>query len=204
MSWRVSPILVPAIAEVKARHPGMTVFTIGDPAHQSRESDHNPDEWGFVCAADGMIGPHFTPADAEEMFDRVTAMIRGGDRRPAFMIYNRRIVSSTVQSGVVRAYTGSDPHTGHVHLSVPHGSNPHPTTSWGIYRQEDDMDQATFNKLMAGYLATKEGKQAMADVVWNGPAWSGPDGRETAAVRLGHVDEAVDNILARLPETPAV
>lgn len=202
MSWRVSPILVPAIAEVKAKHPGMTVFTIGDAEHQAETSDHNPDTWGFVCAGDAMIGPHFTAADAEDLFDRLTAMIRAGDKRPAYAIYNRRIVSSTVHPGVVRAYTLSNPHTDHVHLSVPHGSNPHPTTAWGLYTEGDDMDQATFNNLMAGFLASTGGKQAMADVVWNGPAWNGPEGRETAAVRLGHVDEAVDDILNRLPEQP--
>lgn len=137
MAWEVSPILVPAIAEVKAKIPGVQVVgTIGDEDHQEEDSDHNPDEWGFVCAGDFMIGLHFTRADAETLFDRVTAMIRAGDKRPAYVIYNRRIVSSTVRPGVVRAYGGPNPHTDHVHLSVPHGSRPHPTTSWNLYPKE--------------------------------------------------------------------
>lgn len=133
MAWRNSPILVPLIDEVKAKNPGMTVYTIGDAAHQAEPSDHNPDEWDFVCAADFMIGGSFTAADAEYLFDRITAIIRGTDARPAYVIYNRRIVSNTISPGVIRGYGGTDPHTNHVHVSVVHGSNPHPTDSWGIY-----------------------------------------------------------------------
>jgi hypothetical protein len=137
-TWEVSPILVPVITELKGKHPGIVIGTIGDQAHRAEVSDHNPDQWGYVCAADPMIGPHFTEADAEDLFDRITAFIRGGDRRAAFIVYNRRIVSSTVQPGVIRKYTGSDPHTGHVHLSVPHSSNPRPTTSWDLFPQGKD------------------------------------------------------------------
>jgi hypothetical protein len=144
MAWEVSPILAPAIAEVKAEHPGVTIYTIGDAAHQAEKSDHNPDEWDFVCAADVMIGPNFTAAEAETLFDRLTAMIRAGDKRPAYVIYNRRIVSSTVSVGVVRAYGGTDPHTNHVHLSVPHGANPHPTTPWNLYPKEPALATPTW------------------------------------------------------------
>ena len=136
-AWEVSPILAPLIAEVKAELPGVQVVgTIGDEQHAEEDSDHNPDEWGFVCAGDFMKGAEFTAADAEYLFDRITEMIRAGDKRCAYAIYNRRIVSSTVSPGVVRTYTGDDPHTGHVHVSVPHGSQPHPTTSWHIYPPE--------------------------------------------------------------------
>lgn len=135
-AWRVSPILVPFIDELDKRFPGIEIGTIGDAEHtaEGSGSDHNPDKWGFVCAADPMISPHFTAADAEYVFDRITTMIRAGDKRPAFAIYNKRIISSTVQPGVIRPYTGTkDPHTGHLHISVPHGSDPHPDTTWNIY-----------------------------------------------------------------------
>lgn len=142
--WKVSPILQPAIVEVKTAHPGLTVGTIGNLAHQAEASDHNPDQWGFVCAADFMIGPHFTATNAEDLFNRVTNFIRSGDLRAAFVIYNRSIVSSTVQPGVIRRYLGTDPHTGHVHLSVPHSSVPRPTTFWKLFTQGKDwFDMAT-------------------------------------------------------------
>lgn len=150
-SWSVSPILVPLVGDVRAKHPGIVVGTIGDPAHQAEESDHNPDQWDFVCAADFMIGTHFTAADAEALFQRLRAL---RDGRTAYVIYNRRIFSRTVSAWTVRPYTEEDPHTGHLHVSVVHGANPHPTTSWNIYPLEDDMPTAdeiataTVNKLM--------------------------------------------------------
>lgn len=135
MTWRVSPILAPLIAEVRAANPGMVIGTIGDPAHQAEVSDHNPDQWGYVAAADFMIGASFTAADAERLFDRIHAL---RDGRTAFVIYNRMIVSRTVSAWSVRTYRGDDPHTNHVHVSVVHGSNPHPTTAWNIYPKPED------------------------------------------------------------------
>lgn len=144
-TWMVSPILVPLILEEKQHHSGMVVGTIGDTAHQAEaNSDHDPDEWHFVAAGDFMIGPHFTATDAEWLFQRIVTQIRMGDKRCAYAIYKRRIVSSTVSPGSIRTYSGTDPHTNHVHVSVPHGSQPHPTTSWHIYQEDtvtpDDIE----------------------------------------------------------------
>lgn len=186
MTWEVSPILVPLIAEIKAEHPGVVIYTIGDQQHQQEVSDHNPDEWDFVCAADVMIGPHFTAADAEHLFVRLRQI---KDSRTAYAIYNRRIESRTVKPWQVRKYKGDDPHTGHVHVSVVHGPDPHPTTSWHIYQEETDMDLTPAN---IDAIAT-----AVAAKVWaaqGGPATA----RETAFERLGHIDSAVDEINAKL------
>lgn len=166
MAWQVSPILAPLIAEVKAKNPGMTVFTIGDTAHQAEPSDHNPDQWDYVCAADFMIGSSFTAADAEFLFDRINQV---RDSRTAYAIYNRRIESRTVQPWVVRSYSGTDPHTNHVHVSVVHGSNPHPTTSWGIYPEVNMAlsGAADENFLQSAILAYHEGGL---------PTFLGPEG----------------------------
>lgn len=143
-SWEVSPILAPLIADVKREFPGIVVGTIGDPAHQAEAtgSDHNPDQYGFVCAADFMFGNGFGATQAEALFDRLNQL---RDSRTAYAIYNRRIESSTVSPWTVRSYTGTDPHTGHVHVSVKHSSNPRPTTSWNVYppAPEDDMPLTT-------------------------------------------------------------
>jgi hypothetical protein len=130
MSWKVSPLLVPLIREVQNKHPGMVIETIGDTAHQEEQSDHNPDQWGYVCAGDFMISPKFTIADAQFLFTRLRQI---NDMRLAYSIYDRRIVSSTVDPWKPRIYNGKDPHTGHVHVSVRHSPTPRPTTSWHIY-----------------------------------------------------------------------
>lgn len=204
--WSVSPILVPLIGEVRDEHPGIVIGTKGDAVHQTEVSDHNPDQWGFVCAADFMIGSAFTAADCEYLFDQVTEMIRGGDKRPAYMIYNRRIVSSTVSPGIVRGYVGTDPHTGHGHVSVPHASRPHPTTRWGIY----DMTPAQFKDLMDGYLtsadpavgASDKAKGTLSALPW--AASFGPStARETAGERLGFIDQIAADLAAAQPPASA-
>jgi len=134
MSWHVAPDLQVLINEIKAEHPGVTIGTIGDEAHQGEPSDHNPDKDGSVNAADPMIdGKHFTAADAKRLFARLAELL---DPRMAYAIYNREIVSTTVQPGKVRDYDGSDPHTGHVHISVKHTSESD-TRPWHI--TEEDM-----------------------------------------------------------------
>lgn len=117
MSWHVAPDLDVLIDEVKEEHPGMTVGTIGDEAHREEESDHNPDPDDSVNAGDFMVGSHFTKTDAGHLFARLTELL---DSRMAFAIFDRHIVSTTVSPGEVRNYTGTDPHTGHVHVSVKH------------------------------------------------------------------------------------
>jgi len=132
--WEVSPALEPLIKDVEAEYPGITVGTIGNQAHQAEgtASDHNPDEWGFVCAADFMIdeGGGFTAADAQALATRLVVL---KDPRTAYIIYNRRIISRTVDAWVWRTYDGEDPHTNHVHVSVNHSATPRPTTTWDVY-----------------------------------------------------------------------
>lgn len=206
-SWRVSPILVPLIAEEKTQHPFMVVGTIGDQAHQDEtQSDHEPDQWSFVAAGDFMIGTAknpstFTASEAEYLFDRITAMIRGGDKRCAYAIYNRRIVSSTVKPGIVRTYGGTNPHTDHVHVSVPHGSQPHPTTSWGIY-QGDDMTPTE------GRTAAKLG---VYDALEESSSGDTPTGRQMRTFintlidnRLAGINTKLDTLIAQTDTTPAV
>jgi len=136
VSWEVSPILAPLIADVKAKHPGMTVGTIGDEAHQEEgtQSDHNPDQYGFVTAADFMIGTDFSVQDAADLANRLRVL---KDGRTAYVIYNRHIMSGPSDPAgddwEWRSYDGSDPHTNHVHVSVFHSSDPRPTTTWNVY-----------------------------------------------------------------------
>lgn len=125
MAWYVDEGLAALIAEWKAAHPGCTVYTIADQNHSQDPdvSQHAPDDGGSqagddkgeVDAADFMIGKGVTAAELEELFDGLT---RGRDPRLFYVIYNKRIVSAVTQPWAVRPYSGSDPHTNHVHVSV--------------------------------------------------------------------------------------
>lgn len=119
--WHVDRGLETLVTQEKQKHPGMVVGTIAGGGHTTTNTDHVPDpddkaDPHGVDAADFMIGPHFTAADAESLFQ---ALLSHRDPRIAYVIHNRRIFSSTVSPWIVRKYTGtSNPHTIELHISV--------------------------------------------------------------------------------------
>jgi hypothetical protein len=191
-SWKVSPILAPLIADVKREFPGIVIGTIGDPAHRAEKtgSDHNPDQYGFVCAADFMYGHGFGATQAEALFRRLIAL---RDSRLAYEISNRQIVSATVQPYKVRAYTGTDPHTGHVHVSVNHAQSPRPTTSWNVYPPalEDDMPSSA--EVVKALLDQKLGSSGPTVAV---ALQSGYRNSETALEQIEDLKAAVAELRA--------
>lgn len=131
-SWHVDKGLGVLIAQVKARYPGIEVGTIGDTAHQGGPSDHNPDGDGSVDAADFMVGPTFSKSAAEEL---ARLLATNHDQRISYIIWNRRICSRTVSPWSWRSYAGSDPHTGHVHVSV-NDLHTTDTSAWDLWGRE--------------------------------------------------------------------
>lgn len=113
-SWRLAGALHRLRAEVLERWPGTTVWTIGDADHQTRRSDHNPNQHGVVTAID-VVGPDQARALAEHL--RKTR-----DTRIKYVIFDRRMFSSynhvNGPAWSWRPYSGSNPHTTHVHVSV--------------------------------------------------------------------------------------
>lgn len=92
--------------------------TVGDAAHQSRSSDHNPHivdgSYGVVSAIDIT----HDPAGGVDVHAIFRALAAKKDPRIKYLISNRQICSSTSSPWVWRKYTGSNPHTSHAHLSV--------------------------------------------------------------------------------------
>jgi murein L,D-transpeptidase YcbB/YkuD len=114
MAWRLSGNLAAIRQSIwNAFSPKVTVGTIGDPSHSYRASDHNPDSRGIVCAIDVMY-----PVGA-----KASAVVRAAVGRAdlAYIIHNRTIWSANNGWKAAR-YTGSDPHTNHVHISSKHTS----------------------------------------------------------------------------------
>lgn len=136
MAWRVARSLGVLTAEVRQLHPGTTVWTIGDAAHRATASDHNPNAADVVCGADFLANAGLNLATFAEHIRRSS--------HPAhkYVIFNRRIAS---RGGAWRTYHGSNPHTGHVHVSVGVGQDgksigPYDDTSpWGLASEEDDV-----------------------------------------------------------------
>lgn len=111
----------------KSVWPGMEIGWIGDLTHQGEVSGHNPDDYPplqaeqvdadndpEVRALDFMIGSHFTPTDADKL---THALATGVDRnRLYYVIYDGLIYKRSNNYQPV-PYTGTDPHTNHVHAS---------------------------------------------------------------------------------------
>lgn len=120
MSWRVARSLDVLLGQLNARFPNRSKASdgsIGDAAHATRDSDHNP--WygpGIVTARDFTHDPA-GGLDGQWLAD---TLVRGRDPRIKYVIWNRRILDTRpeFQPWTWQPYTGINPHTHHVHLSV--------------------------------------------------------------------------------------
>ena len=143
MSWRMATSLGATgteglLGEVNASAPQRSKASdggIGDAAHSSRTSDHNPcDCHAVVCARDFTHDPA-GGFDSYAFADWLAARVVRLEPRVKYIISNRRICSGQGQSypaGVWRPYAGSNPHTKHCHVSVRHGPEQFDaTTAWG-------------------------------------------------------------------------
>lgn len=105
--------------------PDPTIYWLGDASHRQRASDHNPDSAGRVHAIDVMYS----------VGAKASAVVKACKGRPdlAYVIHNRTIWSASY-GWRARRYTGTDPHTNHVHISGQHTTRARQTTThlkWG-------------------------------------------------------------------------
>jgi hypothetical protein len=137
MAWRLAYSLDQLRAQINAAYPNRSKAsdgTIGDAAHASRASDHNPNALGVVCAIDITNDPA-NGLDIHAVAERIRT-----NRHPnlKYIISNRRIAGAWT-SWNWATYSGSNPHEKHVHFSVGVGSEgqskqPYDDrTNWNIY-----------------------------------------------------------------------
>lgn len=113
MTYFLAPALAQLRAQVNARWPKRDKGSdgwIGDPSHQARPSDHNPDygDGGIVRALD-------IDKDGIDVDDLLKAVV--GEPRVAYVIWNRRIWT---HAAGWQPYSGPNGHTAHVHVSIRH------------------------------------------------------------------------------------
>lgn len=113
-----TPYLAPSLARartaINTRWPNRDKASdgwIGDSAHASRTSDHNPDPPSMVVRA----------LDVDKDGIHVPTVLCAFLLHPEvrYVIHNRRIYHVSRDMKPV-AYTGSNPHTGHIHVSIEH------------------------------------------------------------------------------------
>jgi hypothetical protein len=120
MAWRVARSLDTFLAQLNAARPERSKASdgaIGDAAHASRSSDHNP--WygpGIVTARD------FThdPAHGVDIAAIVEELRASRDGRIKYLIANGKIMAGACGPSpwTWRSYSGTNPHRKHFHLSV--------------------------------------------------------------------------------------
>ncbi len=156
MSWRVAKCLPVLKGEIDASAPNRSQASdgfIGDAAHQGTNSDHNPwcnstnaaQDNGVVTAGDFTHDPTHG-FDSYKFADWLRRRCKGeillnGEReiRVKYIISNRRITSPS-RNWQWETYTGTDPHTNHVHVSVDctkNGGYMDSTAPWGWYTEAD-------------------------------------------------------------------
>ena len=120
-AWRVAESLLTLRAQFNEMSPSRNKSadgTIGDAAHASRSSDHNPwvkdGSMGVVTALDITHDPG-NGIDIGKMAEHMRTQ---RDPRIKYVICNKRIFSSTQNPWQWRTYTGSNPHSAHFHTSV--------------------------------------------------------------------------------------
>lgn len=120
MAWRMAKSLEVLRAQVNAKWPNRDKASdggIGDAAHSSRTSDHNPNDQGVVCARD-------FDTDIAQGFngrDLAGKLVASKDPRIKYIISEGQICSglgANHPAWVWRPYNGVNAHRHHMHISV--------------------------------------------------------------------------------------
>lgn len=144
MSWRLAKSLDKLRKEVNLIAPlrnKASDGTIGDAAHASRNSDHNP--WvkdngtGVVTAMDITHDPA-SGCNANDIAETIRAF---RDSRVKYIIWNRRIANASpigrAPAWSWRPYKGKNPHTKHVHISVKPDKGAYDSTNAWLFMVQD-------------------------------------------------------------------
>lgn len=132
-TWVLVPALVALRRDLDAVAPGRDTRSdgsIGDAAHSTRVSDHNPDETGAVPIhdADTINEVHAIDVDVDlrqpsdltlrRVVDHIVDRCRtGAERRLRYVIF-QKIIWHVDNEWRPAPYSGSDPHTEHAHFSA--------------------------------------------------------------------------------------
>jgi hypothetical protein len=117
MGWTFSRGLEKLRQQINALYPNRSKVsdgTIGDAAHSSRTSDHNPNAKGIVCAWDVT----HDPANGLDCSLLAAQLQASRDPRIDYVIFRRKIMSSSVAPWTWRYYGGANPHNKHLHISI--------------------------------------------------------------------------------------
>lgn len=133
--WKLAPSLAALFAEINTTWPNRdrsTDGTVGDTSHAARKSEHNPNRDPGDDVPDGLVTAIDVDKDGIDVARLIAALV--GDHRVWYVIHDRKIISRTNDWHPI-AYAGSNPHTGHVHVSLRQTKAACTDTStWGLIK----------------------------------------------------------------------
>lgn len=172
--WYLNPALTKFRQEVNERWPNRDKTsdgTIGDAAHQSTSSDHNPDSDGSVDAWDMDV-------DGVDVWKCINAALK--HEAIQYVIYDRRITSRSWGLGVWRYYDGPNPHDKHVHFNT-RSSHENSTNQW--FPEEDFVTtQAEFDNFLINAFKNPTVQAYLKAVGWTYVGGGIPTGMSTLSV----------------------
>lgn len=186
--WRLAPCLVALVDETDELYPARTRTadgSIGDPAHQDRVSDHNPDDSGDVLAVD-ITDDKPAGCDVQRLMDHLVAT---RDDRVKYLIHQRVVVNCN--DWKPRRYTGDNPHTYHLHISVRDTAKQDTSQWWPpqpSHQPQEPDPMLTFESpgkpvfLLSGGKAA--GFKTATDLAAVRAAWQAATGQPLAHVKL--------------------
>lgn len=228
MSWYLAHSIRRAFDEANARYPNRNKAsdgTIGDQAHSSRTSDHNP------CSCHGVVHAGDFTDDPRAGFDAhgwVRNLSRHGDARIKYWISNGKIWNPTSSAWGTyqrlraeghsrleaarmalpgeRTYSGSNGHYQHAHISIKHSDQARNDGSTWFYSDLTQFDPATPPQEDddVAYRYEINGQIWTTDLVWK-QHWEVPGAGLDLIVRntkdLGKVTQDFHDSLADIAKT---
>lgn len=161
IAWRMARALDTLLLNVNAFAPNRSKSSdggIGDAAHASRSSDHNP--WVKIGNDNVVTARDLThdPAGGLDCNALADALIRSADPRIKYIIWDKRICSGAGQGQAAwtwRKYTGSNQHTKHLHISVkPEAQFCDSTKNWTLPSKTDAAPGETLARGATGKYVT--------------------------------------------------
>lgn len=150
MDYWLAPTLVTLRDEINEACPKRDKSSdgwIGDKAHASRDSDHNPSRWPISWS--GVVRAYDFDEDLRKagwtMQRVVNKMVTLFGKHPgllsgSYIIYEGRIISYDRLAEGWRPYSGSNPHDKHAHISTSTEARYYNSTEpWNIFEEENDM-----------------------------------------------------------------
>jgi hypothetical protein len=168
MAWRPAGSLVKLKEQIDATYPNRSKVSdgmIGDTAHASTVSDHNPNADGVVTAFDITHDPVNGP-DIDKLSD---ALATSRDGRIKYLIANGEILVPQDSGWVWARYEGVDPHTSHLHVSV-YGDYDN-KSEWNIGGKEEMVNEQDVIDIYNSTAGVQPSKDEIANYVASGKSY---------------------------------